>query len=177
MDPQCGVCGGPATDKKHRMQLHGESAGKFVKILVSYTREHFPGYNFESYTKELPPNQSYICRSCQQRTTKYDKLTAEIQQVSKDIKSDLSQVFSSQAGPSTQMIHTAISTTPTRLRMTTESPAVSVSHALAVHVQHTACILQNKIHPLIESADITGMVYLMSLHGLGNYCVYILPLQ
>ena len=140
MNPQCGVCRGPATDKKHRLQLLGESAEKIVKILVSYTREHFPGYNFESYAKELPPNQSYICRDCQQRTTKYDKLTAEVQQVSENIKSDLSKVFSSQAGPSTQIAHTPISTAPKRLQMTRESPAVSVSENKLLHmyIEHTS---------------------------------------
>ena len=129
MNTQCGICKQPATNRKYRKLLHGESAREYVRILVSYTTEHFQGSDLEGCLKELPPNKVYICRKCQELASKYEKLHTELHKVSNQIDTLLSEVlevqhttFSNVAGTSTQV-------TPTRPRSTTkESPAVAVSY-------------------------------------------------
>ena len=123
----CGICKEETTNRKYRKAIEGESAEKFVAIFQTYATEQFPGQNLQNYLRQLPPNSAYICRNCQERAVRYEKLRDQLKSLTDKITGDLSSLMENPPSQSVIQNVPQIPTTPTRPRVTTkESPAVQV---------------------------------------------------
>lgn len=123
----CGICKEETTNRKYRKAIEGESAEKFVAIFQTYATEQFPGQNLQNYLRQLPPNSAYICRNCQERAVRYEKLRDQLKSLTDKITGDLSSLMENPPSQSVIQNVPQIPTTPTRPRVATkESPAVQV---------------------------------------------------
>lgn len=125
MEPCCGVCRLPATNRKLRKTILGQSAAGSISILVAYASEHFPGCDLKSTLESLTPNQAYLCNMCEQLVNRYPKLVTELQAVTKELDQKLKVLLQSERQPTSSRAPTQ--TTPVRQRQIRQSPAVAVS--------------------------------------------------